>query len=102
MGRNTNPGLTKAEFTHEGDHCTFEVLMDCAWPKDHALRSIAEIIHDIDLRDEKFAREDTRGIEQLIRGICLAHRDDEQRLARGTALFDDLYESFKRKDQSGN
>ena len=28
-------------------------------------------------------------------GIAAAHRDDEQRLARGAAVLDDLYEFFK-------
>jgi hypothetical protein len=27
----------------------------------------------------------------------MAHKDDENRLARGAAVFDDLYEYFKRK-----
>ena len=42
--------MFQAEFTHEGDKCTFEVLLDRAALKDSALRAIAEIIHDIDLR----------------------------------------------------
>jgi hypothetical protein len=91
--------MFQGEFTHEGDRCTFEVLLERARLKDRALRPIAEIVHDIDLRDEKFGREDTQGIEQLIAGICLAHREDEQRLSRGSSLFDDLYEYFKRQGQ---
>ena len=64
---------------------------------DPALIPIAEIVHDIDLKDSKFGRQDTIGIERLIAGIAMTHKDDENRMARGTAVFDDLYEYFKRK-----
>ena len=89
--------MFEAEFTHEGDSCTFEVLMDRLGLKDPALRPIAEIVHDIDLKDSKFGRQETAGIDRLITGIAMAHKDDEARLTRGSAVFDDLYESFKRK-----
>ncbi len=88
-----------AEFTHEGDRCTFEVLMRCVEQSAPALRPLAEIVHDIDLKDARFGRPETAGVERLITGICSAHRDDESRLARGTALFDDLYESFARRSR---
>src|SRR5262249_27879711 len=45
--------MFQAEFTHEGDKCTFEVLLGRTALKDPALRAIGEIIHDIDLRDNK-------------------------------------------------
>jgi hypothetical protein len=64
---------------------------------DAGLRPIAEIIHDIDLKDSKYARPDTAGIERVINAICMAHREDAARLERGSALFDDLYELFKRQ-----
>jgi hypothetical protein len=86
-----------AEFTHEGDRCTLEVLIERTGFNDPALSPIAEIVHDIDLKDSKFARQETPGIERLIAGIAMAHKDDEGRLARGAAVFDDLYEYFKRK-----
>jgi hypothetical protein len=89
--------MYEAEFTHEGERCTFEVLLDTAGLKDNALRSIAEIIHDIDLKDAKFAREETTGIDRLILGIAMRHKDDEGRLERASAMFDDLYEYFRRK-----
>jgi hypothetical protein len=37
------------------------------------------------------------GIDHLIAGIAMAHREDEERLSRGAAVFDDLYEYFRRK-----
>ena len=54
-------------------------------------------MHDIDLKDGKFGREETAGIAGLIAGIVLAHPDDEQRLTRGAAVFDDLYQYFRNK-----
>jgi hypothetical protein len=89
--------MFEAEFTHEGDRCTLEVLIERTGIHDPGLSPIAEIVHDIDLKDSKFGRQDTIGIERLIAGIAMTHKDDENRLARGTAVFDDLYEYFRRK-----
>lgn len=86
-----------AEFTHQRNCCTFEVLIDRTGLKEAALRPIAEIVHDIDLKDEKFVRQETPGIDRLIAGMILTHKEDETRLSRGLAIFDDLYEYFKRK-----
>jgi hypothetical protein len=85
------------EFTHEGDRCTFEVLLARVGLDDPALQRIAEIVHDIDLRDGKFAAPETSGVERLVGGLAGRHRDDDVRLARGADLFDDLYESFRSK-----
>jgi hypothetical protein len=89
--------MFEAEFTHVGDRCTFEVLLERAQLGDPALQAIGEIVHDVDLRDAKFGREETPGIAGLIAGIVLAHPDDERRLARGAAVLDDLYHYLRRK-----
>lgn len=89
--------MFEAEFTHIGDRCTMEVLMEQTGINDKAARIIAEIVHDIDLKDSKFGHAETPGIERLIAGIAMAHRDDEARLSRGAAVFDDFYEFFRRK-----
>jgi hypothetical protein len=89
--------MFEAEFTHEGDKCTFEVLLDRCGLKDAALRAIGEIIHDIDLKDGKFGRTEVAGIRTLMEGIGVAAKDDAQRIARGTEVFNDLYEYFRKK-----
>lgn len=91
--------MFEAEFTHEGDRCTFEILIERFRLTDPALGPIAAIVHDIDLKDAKFGRPETAGIERLIAGIAMGHADDEGRLARGSADFDDLYEYFRRKGE---
>jgi len=89
--------MFEAEFTHEGDRCTFEVLMERAQLHHLALREIAEIVHDIDLKDGKFFREDAMGLERLLAGIVVAHSTDEVRIARSAAVFNDLYAFFCRQ-----
>jgi hypothetical protein len=88
-----------AEFTHEGDRCTFEVLLDEAGRKDATLRAVAEVVHDIDLKDAKFGRAETAGVARLLEGIARAERDDERRLARGAEIFEDLYRGFGRSSR---
>ena len=85
-----------AEFTHEGDRCTFEVLLDAGGLKDAALRAVAEVVHDIDLKDAKFGRPEAAGVALLLEGIARAERDDDARLARGGQVFEDLYRGFAR------
>jgi hypothetical protein len=85
------------EFTHEGDRCTFETLLARLGLGDPALAQIAEIVHDIDIKDGKFERADAPGIAQLVTGLVLTHPEDLDRLDRGFALLDDLYESFRRR-----
>ena len=84
-----------AEFTHEGDKCTFEVLLLRFAFNDRALIRIAEIIHDLDLKDSKYNHDETAGIASLISGIAAGSDDDDYRIDRGSALLDDLYRSFQ-------
>jgi len=88
--------MYQAEFTHEGDQCTFEVLLGRLELKDAALSAIAEIIHDLDLKDQKFGRKETAGVQQLLSGIVSSQPSDDGRIERATNLFDDLYHSFER------
>ena len=92
--------MVNAEFTHEGDKCSFEVLLERAGMADKALRAIAEIVHDIDLKDNKFARAETAGIAHVIAGICMTQSDDEVRITRGMAIFDDTYERYRRSGRA--
>ena len=84
-------------FTNEGDRCTFEVLQARMRLDDPALSAIGQIVHDIDLKDGKFGREEASGIARLLHGIAASNRNDKLRIERGSAVFDDLYEVFRRR-----
>jgi hypothetical protein len=92
--------MFEAEFTHEGDLCTFEVLLKRLSIREAGLVPIAEIIHDIDLKDSKFQRPEAAGVAATIAGICIASRSDEERLEQGFALFDQLRAYFSRRKRS--
>jgi hypothetical protein len=89
--------MFEAEFTHVGDLCTFEVLLQRTGLKDRALTAIAEIVHDIDIKDERHQRPETAGVASLVAGIALTSENDDERLARASAALDQLYEVFSRK-----
>ena len=93
--------MFEGEITHEGDRCSFEVLLARAGLSDSALQAIAEIVHDIDLKDGKFAREEASGIASLIAGIAVANESDEARIAEGGQIFDNLYQYFRKKGPGG-
>ena len=87
--------MFEGEFTHEGDGCTFETLLSRFGLEDPALRALAEIVHDIDCKDEKFQRPETPGVASVVDGIVRSHPDDWTRLARGSVLLDSLLEHFR-------
>jgi hypothetical protein len=90
-----------AEFTHVGERCSFEVLLvRMGLEADLALVAIAEIVHDIDLKDEKYARPETTGLQSMVVGICGSVRDDHARIAAATPLFEGLYAFFGRSSQA--
>jgi hypothetical protein len=88
-----------AEFTHQGDLCTFEVLLREFGLAEPGLAAIGEVVHDIDMKEAKFDRSETAGVDHLIAGIAWSHGDDDGRLAQATALFDALYAYFKRRKE---
>jgi len=83
--------MFEGEFTHVGDSCTFETLCRHFELKDPALAVIGEIVHNIDLKDDKYERPETPGLRIVMDGIASASSDDATRLARGAAMLDDLY-----------
>jgi hypothetical protein len=87
--------MAEAEFTHVGEECTFETLLRRFALTDPALRAIADVVHDIDNKDDRFGRPETAGVSAMLRGIVSAVPTDEGRLERGFVLFDDLLAFYR-------
>jgi hypothetical protein len=82
-------------FGHEGERCTFEVLQQRFAIKDPAVSRIGEIVHDLDLKDDRFKSPHAPTVGHLVEGLRAAHPDDAELLAHGMTLFEALYLSFQ-------
>ena len=89
--------MADAEFTHEGDRCSFETILLRARLDDPALTAIGEVIHELDIADGKFDRPEALGFGAVLTGICTAADDDLERIARGGDALDQLYAFYSRK-----
>lgn len=83
--------MSEAEFGHQGNLCTFEVMLRAFDLKEPALPLLAEIVHDIDLRDGRYQRPETAGIDAILKGWLLAGLTDADLERQGIALFDALF-----------
>lgn len=81
-------------FTHKEDRCTFETLCKEFRINDPKVSSLAQIVHDADLHDEKFGRVEGQAIEAALMGWAEQSLDDHEILKRGMQLFEGLYRSL--------
>jgi len=91
--------MFEAEYSHEGDRCSFEVMVERLGVDDYGLSQVAQIIHDMDLKDRKFERSEVDGIKLLFDGITRASIGDDERLERGFVILDEMYKSFAKENR---
>jgi hypothetical protein len=86
-----------AEFTHHGEDCTFETMVKrFGLSGNKGLREIAEIVHDIDLKDDKFHRLEAAGLNAIIDGLSKVLRHDRKLLQQTGVIFDGLHALLSR------
>jgi hypothetical protein len=88
--------MLDVEFSHRGDHCTFETLIDRFGIRDRAAQRLAELIHDADLEDDRFHRIEGFGVERVFKGWAKKGLTDQEILSQGFECFEGLYAEFKR------
>lgn len=94
-GRDIAFDMPRGEFTHHGELCTFEVLARSFGIRDKGVRKIAEIVHDLDLKDDKYGHREASGIEEVLAGIRKTMKEDADMLEKGMAVFEMLYASMQ-------
>lgn len=94
--------MNQGEFKHFGNLCTFEVMRLAFSLESLALRPIAEIVHEMDLHDDRYVWPEIAGIERIIRGWGLAGLSDTELESKGISLFEGLHLAFSRTLKRGN
>jgi hypothetical protein len=82
--------MADGEYAHEGDRCTFETLLRRFDLRRASLQRIGEMVHDLDLKDEKFRHPERRAFGVAMRRIVRTQRTDAARLDAAFAYLDEL------------
>jgi hypothetical protein len=86
--------MVGGDFTHEEDRCTFETLVRRVGLPDKRVRAIAEMVHDLDLKDSKYGRAETAGLRMVLDGVMARSDNDDERIERALSVFDDVYDAM--------
>jgi len=95
-GRAVSFDMLDAEFSHRGDDCSFETLVKQFRIQDKVIHQIGEMIHDADLDDDKFERNECIGIDRVLKGWAREGISDQEILRRGLQCFDALHAFLRR------
>ncbi|AGW14325.1 chromate resistance protein ChrB domain-containing protein [Megalodesulfovibrio gigas] len=87
--------MQQADFSHEGERCTFETFIHRLGLHDDALARLGEMVHDIDLREARYGHAETPGLAAALAGVALRHAGDQDRLQAGGVVLDAFYEAFR-------
>ena len=88
------------EFSHHGEDCTFETLLKSFRIRDKGLAALAQIVHDIDVKDGKFGRPEAAGLDAVVRSLSDTLNDDHEVLKVGTTILDSLYKRLSHAKRS--
>ena len=86
------------EFSHRGELCTFEVLADRFQLKSLAIVKVAQIVHDLDMKEKKYDLPEAAAVGRMVEGFRGLHADDAILLEQGIGMFDALAHSFQSEE----
>jgi hypothetical protein len=81
-------------FGHQGNHCSFEVLARSFNIRGAAIERIAQIVHNLDLKDDQYQVPEEAVVGRLVEGLRQLHAKDDDLLVRGMEMFEALHRSF--------
>ncbi|HMB80039.1 MAG TPA: chromate resistance protein ChrB domain-containing protein [Vicinamibacterales bacterium] len=82
-------------FGHRGGLCTFEVLCQEFGIASAAVTRIAQIVHDLDLKEHKYDAPEAPVVGRMIDGMRAVHADDPMLLEQGIGMFEALARSLE-------
>jgi hypothetical protein len=84
--------MRDAEYGHEGDRCTFQVMLERhGLIDDRALVEMGRIVRDADVPPRRTRRAEAAGLDAFVRGLQLSVPDDHEKLRLSAPLYDALY-----------
>jgi hypothetical protein len=88
------------EFSHHGTSCTFETLAQCFSITDPAVARIGQIVHDLDMKERRYAPPEAPAVARMVDGFQELYPDDETLLQHGMGMFEALARSFSAAESA--
>ncbi len=85
-----------AELGHRDGRCSFESILVRYQIDDPALERIGQLVHEVDIADERYDAPEAPGIDALLRGLALTARGDQQLIDQTAPLYDALHNLWSR------
>jgi hypothetical protein len=86
------------DFSHQGSLCTFETLAERFELTDAVVMRIGQIVHDLDMKDTRYATPEGPAVGRMVEGLRHLHADDQVLLDHGIEMFEALASSFRSTD----
>ena len=81
---------------HREGRCSFESIVLAYQLDDPALARLGRVVHEADLRDERFDAPEAPGLDEVVRGLGAIARDDDELLLLTGPVYDGLYERWRQ------
>jgi len=88
------------EFSHHGTSCTFETLAQRFNIVDLAVARIGQVVHDLDMKERRYAPPEAPAVERMVEGLQELHQDDHILLQHGMGMFEALARSFRATESA--
>ena len=80
-----------AKYTHRGNRCSFETLVDEYKINDPAIAVLAKVVHGADVSADRDATSESAGLLAIANGFALLDLDDQRQLELELPVYDALY-----------
>ena len=80
-----------AKYTHRGNKCSFETLVDEYKIDDPAIALLAKVVHGADVSEDREATPESAGLVAIAHGFSLLGVDDQRQLELELPVYDALY-----------
>jgi hypothetical protein len=87
--------LRGAELGHRDGRCSFESILVAYELDEPGLARLGRVVHEADLRDERFDAPEAPGLDAVVRGLGAIARDDHELLLLTAPIYDGLYERWR-------
>jgi hypothetical protein len=88
------------DFSHQGMSCTFETLARRFNIMDPAVVRIGQIVHDLDMKEHRYASPETPAVARMVDGLRELYPDDHGLLQHGMGMFEALARSFSATESA--